>query len=412
MFKDIIEATMNDSTTQDYQISDDGTCSTCHETALDADFVQCGICKMEFHAICGACPAEEKWGTKTMIHMFKATSTKRNFTFICNCCLTARETNSADFDGRRIRKMEQNMEEINKELREIKKLVAPTGTSQAQSKPQPSNQHRNSVWFDSEKLATIKAKPVESVLVVNKDDDIEVEKTNTKMVETVVIDSKIQVKKSFKDKGGNLVVVCDSTESRDALKNQVSALNNNIEMKTPKEKRPVISIVGLSKNYENEEVVDMLTQQNNFLKHFSAGNNIRDHINVFAVKPLRGKPDVFQAFARISQVLREGFRTFNDKVTMGLSTCKIYDQFHIKRCNNCQGFGHYFRNCPTPQDNVCAKCGSNHPTRECSSDNRKCVNCVKGKLPEGECKHSADDQTCPTLRKAQVDMKKHLNMHM
>ena len=48
-------------------------------------------------------------------------------------------------------------------------------------------------------------------------------------------------------------MVCDSAESRDELKNQVLAADSSIYLKTPKEKRPVISIVGLSKKYENEE---------------------------------------------------------------------------------------------------------------------------------------------------------------
>ena len=37
-------------------------------------------------------------------------------------------------------------------------------------------------------------------------------------------------------------------------------------MRTPKEIRPVISIVGLSENYKSEDVVDMLIQQKQFLE--------------------------------------------------------------------------------------------------------------------------------------------------
>ena len=117
------------------------------------------------------------------------------------------------------------MEEISKELREIRTLITPVGTSQGQSKPQRNNQHRDddNVWFDSEKLANSavkKAKPAEVALVVNKADDIDAKKSNTKMVENAVIDSNDQVKKSFKDKKGNLIVVCKSMEARDALKNK------------------------------------------------------------------------------------------------------------------------------------------------------------------------------------------------
>ena len=171
-----------------------------------------------------------------------------------------------------------------------------------------------------------------------------------------------------------------------------------------------LQYVGFSKNYEHQEVIDILVQQNYFLKQFSTVNSIGDHINVFSVRPIRGKTDVFQAFANISQTLREGFQTYGNKVTIGLSACKIYDQFHVKRCNNCQSFGHYYRNCPTPNVCVCAKCAGDHSTRECESHAMKCINCVKAQFPVHDCAHGADDRNCLSIRKAQEKIKNNLNL--
>ena len=70
-------------------------------------------------------------------------------------------------------------------------------------------------------------------------------------------------------------------------------------------------------------------------------NDLKDHIEIHDVKPTRAKPSVYQAFASVSEALRKGFSNYKDKVTIGLQTCKIYDRFHVKRCNNCQGLGHY-----------------------------------------------------------------------
>ena len=78
---------------------------------------------MKFHAGCNEHSPDDRWATKTMIQMFKASSTKRNFKFLCDSCLTTWETNTADMDGQRIHNMEQNMVRINNELAEIKKLV-------------------------------------------------------------------------------------------------------------------------------------------------------------------------------------------------------------------------------------------------------------------------------------------------
>ena len=206
------------------------------------------------------------------------------------------------------------------------------------------------------------------------------------------------------------MVICDSEESRNTLKDQVHKSNSNIEMKTPRENLPVISVVGLSKSYEKEEVVDPLLRQNHFMAQFFESNDVDQHMNVFAVKPLRSKPDVFQAFARVSKVLRQGFKTFLDKVTIGLATCKVYDQYQVKRCNNCQGFGHFYKNCSTPDIHICANCGGDHSTQNCKSLISHCINCANEQVPLAECCHRANDPDCPTMRKIQEKKKNNLNM--
>ena len=407
-------------TVQDYELDDGGTCISCKEVSQDLELVQCGICKKKFHAVCTAASNDDKWATKSMITNYKAASTKKNFMFLCNYCLTTLEMNVADIDGQRMRKMERNMEIVSKELAEIKKLVSTNSSIPIRPvdinkeeivQPIPTKIPAKSlpnIWQDTDRLATVKAKPAESLLVINKDTDAAKDKINAEVVENTVIGNGIPIKKSFKDKEGNLVVVCESAESRDELKNQVAAYDNGIEMKTPRELAPVVSLVGLSKNYDKEEVLELLVKQNHFLKQFSECNDVEEHIKVFAVKPLRSKPDVFQAFARISKVIRQGFKTFNDKVTLGLSTCKIYDQFHVKRCNNCQAFGHFYKNCNTPDIHACAKCGGEHSTQQCQALSTQCINCVKANREE--CEHRADDPNCPMLLKQQEKLKNNLNM--
>ena len=416
---------MDEESVQDYELDSTGTCTSCHNGAHDMEFVQCRLCKKCFHVICTMSTLnDDKWATKSMITNFKASSTKKNFMFMCNCCLTTLENNLADVDGQRIRKMERNMALITNELAEIKKLVSvnnhnPPVTANPSDSTVKSDQNEivtkiekpvENIWHDTERLASVKAKPAESVLVISKGIDSVTDKNNTDLVENMVIEGRIPVKKSFKNKNGNLVVVCDSEESRNSLVTQVSGMNSDIEMKMPKENRPTVSIVGLNKMYEKQEIINLLVQQNYFLGQFAEKNNIEDHISVFGIKPLRGKEDVFQAFARVSKVVRQGFRTYNDKVMIGLSSCQIYDQYHIKRCNNCQAFGHFYKDCPDLSVQVCAICSGDHSTRVCSSTTPKCINCIKGEKSEIECQHRADDRKCPSLLKEQEKLKKNLNV--
>ena len=141
----------------------------------------------------------------------------------------------------------------------------------------------------------------------------------------------------------------------------------------------------------------MLVLQNQFIKKFSAVNKIEDHITIHVIKPLKNKPDVFQIFASVSPVLREGLRTYKNKVVIGLVSCKVYDRKQTKRCNNCQHFGHFAKECPTPDETNCGKCSGNHRTDSCVTDERKCINCVRNNL--GELNHPAYFYKCPCLLK-------------
>ena len=105
-------------------------------------------------------------------------------------------------------------------------------------------------------------------------------------------------------------------------------------------------------------------------------NRIDDHFKVFSVRPTKKNPNVFQIFASVSPVLRDGIRQFKDKLRLGLTSCKVYVKYHAKRCNKCQHFGHYSTEC-TSQEEFCAKCGDKHATNNCNATIKKCINCVR-----------------------------------
>ena len=223
------------------------------------------------------------------------------------------------------------------------------------------------------------------------------------------MDNNIPVSKSYKSKSGDLFVVYNTKDTRDELKDIVFSANNDIEMDVPTEKRPSISIVGLAKEYDKTEVIQMLVLQNGFIKGFASKNDINQHIKIFAVRPLKNNPNCFQVFANVSTKLREGFNYFNNRVTLGLSTCKVYDQYHIKRCNNCQNFGYYAADCPTLDIHVCGKCSSNHETRDCTSNVSKCINCVRNNF--GDVSHYTNSSKCPSKMQKQASLKERLNLN-
>ena len=120
---------------------------------------------------------------------------------------------------------------------------------------------------------------------------------------------------------------------------------------------------------------------------------------------------MYQVFASVSETLRKGLKNYHDKIVIGLTNCKIYDRYHVKRCNNCQGYGHYYKDCPTPNEQTCAKCGLDHPTNSCEATVKHCINCKKAGSVNSN--HAAYDPTCPALtgevEKKKKQSEKHLN---
>ena len=206
------------------------------------------------------------------------------------------------------------------------------------------------------------------------------------------------------------MIVCESKAIRDELKNLVEEADESIDMKSPSVKLHSITIVGLQREYTKDEVVNKLIMQNYFLKKFVVKNDIDEHMKIHVIKPLWNKQTVFQAVASVSSVLRDGFRNNKDKVVVGLTSCKIYDKKQVKRCYNCQDFGHVAKACPTPTVPRCGKCGENHRTDQCESAERNCANCRKHGMPDT--KHSVFYYNCPTLIKyhEEQEKNKHLNV--
>ena len=90
-----------------YQITDDSVCPSCTNTPAHGECVKCFMCKLVFHAICEATDSDTKLGTHTMIKAFSSPSTKNNFKFFCNNCLTVMERNLVESETEKIDNLEK-----------------------------------------------------------------------------------------------------------------------------------------------------------------------------------------------------------------------------------------------------------------------------------------------------------------
>ncbi len=180
------------------------------------------------------------------------------------------EINTTETDTQRINTLESNMNAMNTQLSEIKQLLlkkdAPERPVNNVTEVNSNASKQNSIWFNKERLETVKAPPAPSVLVVGKTNEQEKDQKNLEVVEKVIMENNIGLKKSYKNKSGELVLVCESKETRDNLSNIVESIDKRIPTKSPNGKRPTIAIVGLYKEYTTEEVISMMIKQNDFIK--------------------------------------------------------------------------------------------------------------------------------------------------
>ena len=394
-----------------FKLDHDGNCPTCEKLAGPNEAVLCFLCKSHFHGVCSIATKEEKIGTQTMITNYLLASTKENFKFFCDKCATNLEISLAGSDGQRMNLMESRMDSINTQLEEIKKLVCSERTVEKAEcdKNKQEKVPSTSIWNDPERLANVKAPPAGAALVVPANQDKQLDTTNRSIIEKTVLESSIPVRDSFTNQAGELVLLCDSAEQRDELKNLVKTAKDDINLTTPKVKRSAITIVGLMRECTSEDVIQML-QKIDLIKKFANLNNIADHFQFHTTKPLRNKQDCYQVYATVSQVLREGITKLKDKLVMGINSCKVYDRKLIKRCFNCQKFGHFAADCSAPQTPACAKCSGNHSTRDCTSNATGCINCKRLNLDYKT--HNASYHSCPALQRFEEQQKKprnHLN---
>ena len=79
------------------------------------------------------------------------------------------------------------------------------------------------------------------------------------------MNNNIPLIESCKNKSADLMVVCESQDTRDELENLLTSSNEEIVMSTPREIRPAITVVGFPKEYKKEEITNMLVLQNGSL---------------------------------------------------------------------------------------------------------------------------------------------------
>lgn len=387
-----------------YLLDSDGKCNTCNKSALNS-FVSCFICQEKFHAV--GCTVSPGICTQTFLGMYKPLSDKTgansnrtgNFLFTCDNCITRFETERAATNSDKLATMQNQIDKLGENMSEIKNILLkknPVNKNIGNDQLQSSLPTTAPAWNPVVGAVTPnvnlditddsdfpKEKQSKSILIIEKSDNPKSDSEALIEVETIIVDERIAVKNSYENKNGDTVVVCESEEQRNILQDQISKKTPSVKFKPVNNYLTKTIAVSGFNPYYNNSVLSTIRKQNlfvdNFLKH--ANTPVENHIKLVEVKPLKHNTKLSQAVFKVSFKLRSLFSRNNDKVLFGMKSVRVYDRIFVKRCYNCQKFGHMQSNCPTPDSKVCARCGGNHDTSDCKSSVLKCVNCCRNNLP-------------------------------
>ena len=400
-----------------------GICSACDSDHLDVTVVgiQCWWCKLFFHATGCADECIVSSSTafnNTLRSAVNNTSTFEGrfgrFLFVCDYCMTCKENEVADVNADRVALLEKKFDimqnDFKKELSELKDLLkeqlnnsgsehslASSSTSSIEVSQDVNKTSYGSVWNDTSRVNNLK-----QMVIIKKDSNGAC--ISNEKLEKILIENKIAVHKTTTlDKSRDTGILLNSRKDLDVLIDGVGkeSPGNRVEIKPTL--KPTISVVGLQRNYDKSELLDILKNQNPGISMLlqdqkaDADDKFIDIINVSEIRAYRGKSaKLYKAIIRVSNLIRSVIAKQGNRVFLGTGSCKVYDTFYVLRCYNCQQFGHHSSRCEN--EAVCAHCSEGHQTLQCTSKSESSPSCANCKLAsKSDHNHEAGSFDCPIL---------------
>ena len=321
---------MMDVTGQPCFLSDSGTCTTCKLQVDDNEAIKCFRCLNNFHGLCKKAP--NQICNKSLLVLFLQKSTKKNFVWYCDVCITEIELNGTDSrvsQSSKIKDLEGKIDLLDAKISSISDVLAPSGNLIPGIAPSNGTNSGNNVWQNSSKVTILKSNIVGS--------------PNLDGLEKRIMGEQIEVTNSKRNAQGDVVITCPNSAAADKVKSLANELLPQHTVKDPLIKYSWINVVGFENNHSPDYVFELLVK-NNLVFDSIRGKTIeqaKEFLEVKVVKPCRKNPHLYRALLKVSQSVRQVIKLGKDKLRIGLYQCRVYDQAQqVKRCNRCQRYGH------------------------------------------------------------------------
>ena len=365
----------------------DGVCPNCEEMVVHGQALNCTDCSGIFHATCSKLDRPDLPCSKTFLDSFL--KAKCNFKWYCERCEIRRDSAMKVSLSTLMSALSKNVEKLNNKMDELTEKSNP-GTNQSTGIPGVSH---GGAWSNPNAVQQLRAS---LVIKPNTSED----KLDMKELSKIAVENNVQVSKIGVSTKGNTFIHCASVKARDRLEEKVKELTGHTAHSLS-DKEPSISLVGLTEELTKSELMEQIREQNPVMK------TLTDAGETFAILFIKKPTDRYkhyQVIARVSPRIRDAIKSNWNRLYIGIQAIKVYDRFYVKRCNKCNQFGHYAKDCNNQK--VCGVCCSeDHESQGCPNKDTtdmttvKCINCRKRGLEENG--HKASWFKCPAYIEAQ-----------
>lgn len=255
----------------------------------------------------------------------------------------------------------------------------------------------NATFADVLKNAPKCAKPKQdrrSVIIVKPKEIVQTTKKTKEELRAKVDRAANSINVVHEGNDGTIILGVDSAVQIDeVVKSMQEKIGEKYEVRVPAPKKPRLKIVGVEDQLSETELKECLAEQNMYLKKIDL-----KLVTCYSTERLEGSKTysyIVEVDSNAHQLMLEAGR-----VNIGWERCKVLESFNIMRCFKCCGYGHKSATCKS--DEICGKCTGLHKSKQCASEEIRCINCVqvnKNRKLNLDTNHYAFSQECPTYKK-------------
>jgi len=379
--------------------------------------IQCNKCDFWFHAInCGEEKLNVSSPTSFTGHILPAVNNtgvweKRfgRFSFTCDYCLTKKNVSEVATMKDRVEMLENKIDsmrlDFKKELTELKNLLISKATTETSTgttcTAAPSTPGTSSSATSSSPGLKHGVDSYSQVLKIKKSEQGETISTET--LTEMCIENGISVIKPFDiKKDSSTGIIVNTKKDADKLVKTLADISPQHEITKIPTRVPTITVVGLSRKYNDTELIRMIKNQNDGIAALFAGGDTNPEdlfMEIRKITPLKNNKDIYKAYIRVSNAIRAVIGKQGMRLYIGAqTTCKVYDHVFVLRCYKCQDYGHHSEDCTNSA--VCGFCAkTGHETRNCNvytrnGHGKKCINCHQA---GNDSRHEANHPQCPVF---------------